>query len=213
VPETILYSEPQVVPWRLFGALFVGTLALCALVFAVSGATLADDWWVFLVAAGSVAVWVTWIWVAMRLTPLRLDAASLRLPWRPPIPLDRIETVRVVEGDELKRIRRELERGTDGLPAGTAAAAAQGVGLAGLYLAQTALVRSMRNDPVLKGLVATSANRSALYLETDPTLGPTHRWLVGTRHPREFGDRLEAALVETRRAGAGVRTGSVLSPP
>jgi hypothetical protein len=200
VAETALYSERLVFPWRLWGAFLVGIVVICAVVIASGGASLADDWWLFAVGIGCVAFWFAWIWIAMRLSPVRLDARTLRLPWRPAIPLEKIERTRVVEGEELTRIRRELERGSRGLPAGTAAAAIPGIGSAGLSLAQASIVRSMRNDPVLKGLVATSANRSAIYLETDPSVGLTQRWLVGTRRPREFMERLQEAIAAAKAA-------------
>jgi hypothetical protein len=200
VAETLLYSERQVFPWRLWGAFLVGVVALCAVVLLLGGASFAANWWLFAVGVGTVGFWLAWLWIAMRTAPLRVDATTLRLPWRPAIPLEKIENPRVVEGEELTRVRRELERGSRGLPAGTAAAATPGIGLAGLNLAEVAIVRSMRRDPVLKGLVASSANRSAIYFETDPSVGPTRRWLVGTKHPHQFLDRLQAAIAAAQQA-------------
>jgi hypothetical protein len=200
VAETPLYSERQVFPWRLWGVFLVGMVAVCVVVGLTGDGSLANDVWLFVVGIGAVAFWFAWIWIAMRLSPVRLNARTLRLPWRPAIPLEKIERAEIVEGEELTRIRRELERGSRGLPAGASAAAIQGVGAAGLNLAQAAIVRSMRNDPVLKGLVATSANRSAIYLETDPSVGLTRRWLIGTRHPREFMARLQAGIAAAKAA-------------
>ena len=138
-----------------------------------------------------------YVWIMGRTSPVRLDERALRPPWRPPIPLELIDTTRTVEGDELKRIRAELGRGMRGLPVGTAAAAVPGLGLAGLNLAQASLVFSMRRDPVLKGLVMPYTRR-AIYLETDSRAGLTRRWLIGTKHPREFMDVLGDAIAAAK---------------
>lgn len=205
--DTTLYSERQSFPWQFAAWFLLGVGVLCLVLFLVTGLSFADDWWLLPVGIALAGGWIPWVWIACRVSTIRVDERRLEIPWRPGIPLDKIETARIVEGDELKRIRRLLSRGIGTLPAGTAAATVPGVGLAGLNLAQASLVLRMRNDPVIRGLAAWPETRSAIYLETDASVGPTRSWLVGTKNPRELDDVLHKAIESAKSRGA--RAGSL----
>jgi hypothetical protein len=179
--------------WRFPLLFLLGANALCVPIVLVThpGRTTAIVSLVFVNAA--VFLWCATFWAAYHFSFVRLDRRSLQLPSRRPIPLDAIRDARIVDGGELRRIRRELTSRVGPGPEG-AVAAAPGIGLAGVSLGQVSMLARMRNDPNLKGLVAPVGARTAIYFETDGEAGPTRRWLVGTRHAEEFMRALDRAL-------------------
>ncbi len=200
--DAIVYQERQLFPWRFALWLVLGANATALIVVLLPPREpLASSWWLFLVTSGCAAFWLGWIWIAYRTSPIRLHERQLALPWRPAIALEHISEARIVEGDELKQIRKALGRSATRLPAIAGIAAVPGLALVGLNLAQAAMVWRMRKNPVIRGLVAVTGAPSAIYLETDESAGPTRRWLIGTKHPDEFMAALDGATAACSAPG------------
>ena len=98
--DCVLYEERQVFARRRAIGLTLFPNVVAAIFVLFGHLSFTQYWWVFLVATGAAAFWLVWIWIAFRMTPVRLDEQALRPPWRDPIPLGSIEVARVVGGDE-----------------------------------------------------------------------------------------------------------------
>ena len=169
-------------PWWIWAACIGGMSALFAPVILATRASL---WWfAFPVAVGAFMGSIFWLSIARRW--IRVDGASLLIGDRKPIQLGQIAEARVVDGDELRRVRQAMIEGR-GLPAGAAALPAIPVagGMLGNAALGYSLVRGRSRYGRLWGMLAQPwMRRAVLVAVPEDKRAPV--LLIGSRRPEEL---------------------------
>jgi hypothetical protein len=183
---SVVYFERQWVPWWVIALFFGGTAVPALLLVAVVKATVGSDLSfaeqvLLAVICGLFMVLV--VWGSAVTTYIRVDDQMLKVRGHGEVPLNMIEQVAVVRGEELHKLRRGVWP--------TSAAAAGGVltplgGIAGalgdasMGAAGFELARKMRGLPVSFWM------HEAVALATPQPIGPSF-WLIGSRRADELG--------------------------
>jgi hypothetical protein len=158
--ERILFEERLWFPtWPLLLLLVFAYVVSFGV--ALSGPTDTTSW--ILVAVfplfATTLVGAAFKWTYHRLVT-RIGERTMELSRDRVAPRESVKAARIVEGAELKHLRKELRKGAD-------------------------LFNANRN-PRLRGLVTMPGVKTAVYLRVDPPVKGTGEFVVATHHPEEF---------------------------